>query len=652
MTSFMKFNRFFALSCLVLTWNLTLFAHSKSTDPVSEFSALKAKYPDQPFISLMHKKDVLITMDESGIPVMKIKDEQVEMILSESANGYSESKEYFNGKTAIKKFEAYSLVPSDNKYQKVPVTKYDKSTDFDDDYYFDDTWCYSFNFPSTGVGVKMCTYSETEIKDPYNSVQFFFCRGIPVEYSELTVTMPENIRINYQLFGMDTSAVEKVQSRKGKFLTYKWSSHHPKVREKDFMAPGIRYYTPHLILKVASCSTNSGTTRYWGSLDNLYSWMDQKLGSVNKTISPEVRQITDSITGKFSNSTDKVRAIYKWIQNNIKYIAIEDNENGLIPREASLVLKRRYGDCKDKTSLLTTMLRAVGEKASFATVGTRELPYKYSQFPSASCANHMVCVWWNNDKPLILDGTSRHQKLEDVPAFIQGKECIARIGDGNYKLIEIPVAESGSNTQQDTIELSIDGNLLTGRGRSIITGEQKSTVIGHLDKQKIENQLKYWPFVISRASDNLVVNQLKTSETGDADKPFEVDYRFLLPDYLTRLNTEVYINLNIERELNNLDLKPERVLPIEVESTKEHKVFYRLKIPDNMMVQSIPSPLSFNNPLFGYSQVYEQKQGEVILKTNIYLKTLLIEGPNINLFRAMVESLKKAYRQSIVLSRK
>lgn len=647
----MIFNKFFALSSFLFLL-CTSLAHSKSADPASELSNLKEKYPDQSFISLLHKKDVLITLDDSGVPVMKIKDEQVQMILSESANGYSESKEYFNGKTDIKKFEAYSLVPSGNKYKKVPVTKIDKSAEFDDDCYFDDTWCYSFNFPSTGIGVKLCTYSEIEIKDPYHSLHFFFCRGIPVEDTELTVTAPENIRINYKLFGMDTLDVKKLRSTKGEMITYKWSSHRPTVREKDFMSPGIRYFLPHLIVNIESCTINSKATTYWGNLENLCSWMEQKIGSVNQSISPEVRQLTDSIAGKFSDQTDKVRAIYKWIQNSIKYIAIEDYDNALVPREASLVLKRRYGDCKDKSSLLTAMLRAIGEKASLASVGTRELPYKYSQFPFPSCANHMVCLWWNNDKPTILDGTSRHKKLEDVPAFIQGKECIARIEKGNYRVIEIPIAESNSNSQKDTIDLFIDGNLLTGRGKTTLIGEHKSTVIGHLDKQTTENQLKYWPFVISRASDNLIIDQLTTSETENADKPFSADYHFLLPDYLTSLNTEVYVNLNIERELNNLEIKPERVLPVEIESTKEHQIFYRLKIPGNMVVQSIPSPSDFSHPLFGFSQNYEQKPGELIMRTNLYIKTLLIEGENIKSFRTMVDSLKKAYRQSIVLSKK
>jgi hypothetical protein len=126
----MIFSKFFALSSFLFLLCIS-FAHSKSADPASELSNLKEKYPDQSFISLLHKKDVLITLDESGVPVMKIKDETVQMILSESATGYSESKEYFNGKTEIKKFEAYSLVPSENKYKKIPVTKIDKSTEFD-----------------------------------------------------------------------------------------------------------------------------------------------------------------------------------------------------------------------------------------------------------------------------------------------------------------------------------------------------------------------------------------------------------------------------------------------------------------------------------------------------------------------------------------
>jgi transglutaminase-like putative cysteine protease len=653
MTNSMKSTeRCFWVCGLILLLCFHLEANSKSSKPDSEFSALKAKYPGNPFVSVLQKRDVTIVPDENGVPLMRVKYTQIEMILSENGADFSESKEYFNSKTDVKKFEAYSLVPNQNKYKKIDVPKITKSTEFGDHLYYDDSYCYSFNFPATGMGVKRVTYSEMEIKDPYYPVIFFFANNIPVDHAELTITMPENIKINFHLFGADTSSVQASRIKKGKMITYKWISHQPKVYEKDFLAPGTRYFRPHLIANIASSSYKTIVTNYLGNLEGLYSWMDQKLGSVNQTISPEITQMTDSVVRGITGTTEKVRAIYKWVQNNIKYIAIEDGDNGFVPREASLVLQRRYGDCKDKSSLLTAMIRSIGEKASLVSVGTRELPYKYSAFPSLANADHMVAAWWNNGQPMILDGTSRHNKLEDVPAFIQGKECIIRVGEGQYKLFEIPVADAVLNSQNDTIHLTLDHGLLTGHGHSIIYGETKSTVIGLLERKDKEKQLAFWPAAIFSASDKLFITDIKISDLSEVNNPLNVDFKFQLSDYIILQDKQVYVNMNIEREFNQLDVKTDRTIPIEVESKREHQVVCWLKIPDNMKVNYLPNPVVFDHPLFGFSQNYEQTDNEVRLKTNIYLNSLLVEGKDISAFREMLDALKRAYRQTITLSLK
>ena len=359
--------------------------------------------------------------------------------------------------------------------------------------------------------------------------------------------------------------------------------------------------------------------------------------------------MTDSVTYGITDTTEKIRAIYKWVQNNIKYIAIEDGDNGFVPREASLVLKRRYGDCKDKSSLLTAMISSTGQNASVATVGTRNLPYKYSQFPTIACADHMVAVWWNKDIPMILDGTSRHNKLEEVPAFIQGKESVIRTKDGKYQIYEIPVAGMDQNIQNDTVRFSIDNNLIRGLGNSKIEGERKVLIIGELENEEKKKQLEIWPGAIFTASDKLLVTDLKLSDFDNVNVPLNVDYQFVLPDYNTRQDKQVFVNMNIERDLLQWEVKADRVLPIEVDFKRKHQINYRLKIPENMKVAFLPKPTSFDNPLFGFSQDYQQTGDEIELKTFIFLNTLLIEGKDIIIFREMLENLKKAYRQTISL---
>ncbi len=653
MTNSMTSNKgYYKIGFLVIFSFILLQAYPKDLKPGLEFDALKAKFPDNPIVTVLQKRDVTILPDEKGVPVTRITDTQVEMILSDNGADLSESKEYFNSKTDVKKFEAYSLIPDENKYKRLDVKDLKKSSDFGDNLFYDDTYCYAFNFPATGKGVKRITYCEMEITDPYYPFMFFFAANIPVDQAELTITMPENIRINFKLFGADTTSILSSKIVKGKMVTYHWNSHQPKIFHSDELTPATRYFRPHLIVNIASCSDKTGTSRYIGTLDDLYNWIGQKTGELNKTISPEITQMTDSVTFGITDTTEKIRAIYKWVQNNIKYIAIEDGDNGYVPREASLVLKRRYGDCKDKSSLLTAMISSTGQTASVVTVGTRSLPYKYSQFPSIACADHMVALWWNKDRPMILDGTSRHNKLEEVPAFIQGKESVIRTKDGKYQVYEIPVADMDENFQNDTVRFSIENDLIRGTGSSKIEGERKVLIIGQLENKEKDKQMEAWPAAIFTASDKLQVIDLKLSDFNNVNIQLSGDYQFVLPDYITRQDKQIFVNMNLERDLLQWEVKADRVLAVEVDFKRKHQINYRLKIPENMQVAFLPKPASFNNPLFGFSQEYVQSGDEIRLKTVIYLNTLLIEGKDIVVFREMLENLKKAYRQTIALTGK
>lgn len=632
---------FLVLNCFLLKAN---------SDPVLEFNRLKEKYPDNPIVSSLAKREVTIIADKNGVPVMQVRDEQIEMVLTNNAADFSESKEYFTSKTEVKKLEAFSLVPGKNKYQKVPVPKFIKSTEFGNHLYYDDSYCYAFHFPVIGKGVKRCTYSEIEIKDPYYPLIFYFGSYIPRDCAELTVIVPENIKINFHLFGRDTASVVASKTRKGKMITYKWISHQLKDHNPDFMAPGVRYIRPHIIVHIASMTSNDSTINYMGSMDDLIRWEDKKINDVNKKLDPQIISLTDSIVSGIENTTDKIQAIYKWVQNNIKYIAIEDGDNGYVPREAAMVLKRRYGDCKDKSSLLTAMIRSIGEKAYLVSVGTRELPYKYSEFPSIACANHMVAAWWNNDQPYILDGTSRYNTVEDIPAAIEGKECLIAMGNGKYQLYTIPVANLDCNIRKDSIRLSIHNNLLSGVGKSVIHGEIRTSLAAHLDGMDKEKQLKLWAGGISGTNDKLFVKKLEVSDINKEDKPLEVEFEFQMPDYVVQQGGKIYVNMNIDRDLSQLDVKTDRELPIEVEYKKEHHITYCLKVPETMGVSYLPDSVVFEDPRFGFSHSYKKVKNEIFLTSKIYINTLYIEGADLSRFREMLLALKKAYRQTIILT--
>src|SRR6202012_5439792 len=136
-------------------------------------------------------------------------------------------------------------------------------------------------------------------------------------------------------------------------------------------------------------------------------WFYSMVKDVNTSISPEVKKVVDSITAGAKSNIEKVKRIFYWVQDHITYVAYEDSLGGFVPREATLVCSRRFGDCKDMASTLVEMIRAAGLEAHQTWIGTRDIPYSFEDVPSPTSTNHMICTYIENGNYHFLDATGR-----------------------------------------------------------------------------------------------------------------------------------------------------------------------------------------------------------------------------------------------------
>ena len=134
-------------------------------------------------------------------------------------------------------------------------------------------------------------------------------------------------------------------------------------------------------------------------ISSLYDWYYSLVKDINtQEKDKDLEALVASLTVGKDNDLEKVKAIYYWTQQNIKYIAFEYALGGFIPREAYDVFKKKYGDCKDNSSILSEMLSIAGLKGSLTWIGTRSIPYTYKEVPTPAVDNHMILSYENKGK--------------------------------------------------------------------------------------------------------------------------------------------------------------------------------------------------------------------------------------------------------------
>jgi tetratricopeptide (TPR) repeat protein len=109
------------------------------------------------------------------------------------------------------------------------------------------------------------------------------------------------------------------------------------------------------------------TFQSWSDVAGWYAQLERE----RRVPTPEIRKKADEITQGKQTEESKAQALYYWVSQNIRYVSLSFGVGRYQPHAAAEVLANRYGDCKDKTTLLEAMLEAEGLHANPVLVNLR-----------------------------------------------------------------------------------------------------------------------------------------------------------------------------------------------------------------------------------------------------------------------------------------
>lgn len=127
------------------------------------------------------------------------------------------------------------------------------------------------------------------------------------------------------------------------------------------------------------------------------------------SISKEIESFVKNLKIETHDSLKIFSSIIKFVQVEIRYLGIEVGNGAFIPRTPNEVFLQRFGDCKDKSFLLVTMLNYAGFKAEIALVNTTYIYSIQNYLPSPAIFNHAIVKTYFGDKIYWIDTTLNFQ---------------------------------------------------------------------------------------------------------------------------------------------------------------------------------------------------------------------------------------------------
>ncbi|TNE49157.1 MAG: DUF3857 domain-containing protein [Deltaproteobacteria bacterium] len=278
--------------------------------------------------------------------------------------------------------------------------------------------------------------------------------GLPVKRSVYQVSVPSGVKMRSKVFdgvGFPGSRVK-----------------YTKTTDPDDASRELHIWEA---VNVPALKTNEPNTYSWVSLplrvQNVFgtyrlrkyegqgkTWNDiaafyTKLVEDRDQPSDTVKKFTEELVkdAKANTQEEKIRTIYKFVNDKIRYISVGIGLGGWQPQSAEFTLTQRYGDCKAKATLFKAMLAVVGVKAQHVLVRTRQLGRIDPNFPADYAVfNHVVTYLPGYQGGKLFDTTNVGTHFGYLPGGDSGASMLIVDGNkGTFKVNGFPSAEDNVN---------------------------------------------------------------------------------------------------------------------------------------------------------------------------------------------------------------
>jgi hypothetical protein len=394
--------------------------------------------------------------------------------------------------------------------------------------------------------------------------------------------------------------------------SYRWEMNNEAAIDLEHvpMSPGTGALAARMTVHYAGPGLGEPQDGTWQGIGE---WYDT-LARDRIVATPEIAAKAAELTAGKTDFYDKAEAIGEFVQKKIRYFVIEMGVGGYQPHPAADIFRSRYGDCKDKATLLAAMLSSVGIHSALLMVDTErgvidpeapsiignhmigaiEIPEGY-QSPKL----HSVVTATTGKRYLIFDPTWEETPFGQLEDNLQGSYGVL-MGGAKSQIIGLPVMAPDLNTIRRTasFQLGADGSLkgsVTDK-RFGDLAERRRNVFGHEDAKK---QQEYMDHVVANDLMAATVTGLKTDNVDTLNQALTTSFDVAATHFGSVTGPLLMVRPRVLGSYEmDVDHKVRRVA-IDLHETMQGSDDFDIQLPDGYVVDELPDPVKED---FGFAR--------------------------------------------------
>lgn len=636
------------LLVLVLAYSLPgYFASAQDVEDIIN------KYRNEQAVISSIKETLTITGKNGKLAASSSVFKEKVLIGNQSPGIYNTEYIYHSYFNKLEDYEEEALIPYRNGYKKLHSSSSKTIHSEQDNIFYDDAKQTIISFSGLAPGSLIRTNYTISHTDVHMLPVYYFQENLRVAQSIYEVTAPKYVDVRFVLKGTDADKVVQTKHENKNTVTYTFTATDLPAFKDYSDAPSLAWHGLHIVPYIAGYHMpDAAPVEMLSNPAHLYKYLYEYIRHINVKEDAALNKEVDDITSGITTQRDKAARIYKWVQDNMHYVAFEDSLEGFIPRQAADIYKRKFGDCKDMSSILVAMCRRAGIPAYFTWIGTRSKPYTYEETPLPLVDNHMICAINVDSSWIFLDGTHSLIPFGRVPSGLQGKQAMIAINEKEYKIVMVPETDASQNVFIDSSFIRINGKDLAGSSVMDFTGYMSWDVQTSMMYTKEKDREQTTRAFNLRGSNKYVQDNYLyiANETGNKDTRLTAS--FTIGDYVQKVGNEYYVNMNLKRNYdeNHIDTQG-RKIPYYFKYKDIEKEVVVLDVPAGYHVSYLPGDATHSlNGIWNYSISYKKLDGKVLLNKEYHLNSMVIPVARFNEHNSMIEELKKQYKESVVLT--
>jgi len=373
--------------------------------------------------------------------------------------------------------------------------------------------------------------------------------------------------------------------------------------------------------------------------------------------SPEIKQKVAALIASAPTPLGKMQRVAKFVQDDIRYVAIELGIGGWQPHPAADIYSHRYGDCKDKATLMSSMLHEVGIDSYYISINTTRGGAAPDRPAMIGWFNHEILAIKLPDdakdpslvsvvqhpklgRLLIFDPTDNYTAFGNLRGELQANYGLLVTPDGG-DLIQLPQLPSHMNGVQRTAKL-----VLSPTGT--LTGDFEETRLGDTGSYqryalksttKDIDRIKPIETLVSQSLSAFQITKATVLNLNRVDMPFGYRYSLVAQQYAKPAGDLLLVRPRVvgSKAWDVLETKEPRNYPVEFDGPSRDTDTFEITLPAGYEVDDMPPPVDADYSFASYHSKTE-KNGNTLKYTRTY------EVKELSVPVNKTDDLKKLYR--------